>query len=505
MKKIGYLLLALFLVSCVDEEWEQPTPEKDRGIGQMVLFSAGNAENKDTRASVPYMALDGRFVCRMYYHSKQGDTNESPFDVALPEDHGTQVTAWLKVNNGLGNSIYWNNEYTDVAADDQNVYGEKAAQAFYWQNRLTHAFLAVADYNQLKTNKSSKGLTMNHDLVREVETNSSEKRYYIRKVEITNSGLQSQIEALYPGATVEVVPEDTHTEGVADDAHQGAEYRETDGYYYQWTAWENYQNGENGPSTLYRIYQRVTSEKVKKKFYAKKYDLTRGTKTAMNQQPDPIQALTQKKPEGATQEANRVHLFFKHQFSQIQVNLKNSSDANDIPIGAEHIISAELLGISREGYVYVQLEEDGTVHATDAQVVNKQTCPQDQDLADVDWENNEYGTSFLMFDRTSSLSQTEKEMGYFKSYEAIAFGRLEGIRLVWKEPGAQGAVEHHVVYQIPDEDLKTLQSGYRYIYNMELRRGTLALVRTAIRDWYVDETDYGTNGIIGHNGLTRHN
>lgn len=498
MKKIGYLLLALFLVSCVDEEWEQPTPEKDRGIGQMVLFSAGNAENILSRASVPYMAQDGRFVCRMYYHSKQGDANDSPFDVALPEDHGTQITAWLKVNNGLGNSIYWNPEYNPVAAADQNEYGEKAAQAFYWQNRLFHAFLAVADYNQLKTNKFSAGLKMDHDLVREIETNASEKRYQVRKIEITNQDLLAQIVALYPGVTIDVVSPGTHTEGVADDDHQGAEYREADGYYYQWTAWENYQNGENGPSTLYRIYQRVTSEKVKKKFYAKKYDLTRDTKTAMNQQPDPIQALTLKKPEGATQEANRVNLFFKHQFSQIQVNIKNSSDANDIPIGAEHIISAELLGISREGYVYVQLEEDGTVHATDAQVVNKQTCP--QSLAGVDWDNNEYGTSFLMFNRT--LSQTETDLGYFKSYEAIAFGRLEGIRLVWKEPGTN--VAHHVVYQIPDEDLKTLQSGYRYIYNMELRRGTLALVRTAIKDWAVDETDYGTNGIIGHNGLTGH-
>ena len=46
-------------------------------------------------------------------------------------------------------------------------------------------------------------------------------------------------------------------------------------------------------------------------------------------------------------------------------------------------------------------------------------------------------------------------------------------------------------------DLRTLQSGMKYIYDLELRRGTLAVIRTQIMDWKQDEElVYGTNGTI---------
>lgn len=458
-----------------------------------VLFSAGNADNTITRASIPYMEQDGRFVCKMYYHSKTDDTDTSPYDVALPEDHGTHITSWLKVNNTVGNCIYWNQEYSDVTADKQNEYGEKAAQAFYWQNRLKHAFLAVADFNQLKTNKASTGLTMPFDdYVREVTLNSShtiDTPYRYIFDDDTEFETLAALEAYY---TSTIMVDDSyveqHTQGTGSEPTALA----PDGHYYRLTSWMRFAYDETH-TFLCQIKYRVTVEKEKVKYYAKQYDLTKGTKTGMAQQPDPIQALTLKKPEGATQEANRVRLYFKHQFSQIQVNIKNSEDENDIPVDPTDILSVELLGVTRKGYVYVNLNEDGTVHPTDFEQVNEKTIPAAQ------WKEP-YGTEFGMFDRTDQLTQTEKGLGYIKSYEAIAFGRLEGIRIKWKEADANGVtgVTHNVIFQIPDDDLKTLQSGVRYIYNLELRRGTLALIRTVIKDWEVDNTDYSTDGTISN-------
>lgn len=495
------LLTAVLLQACSDD-----INIESNGTGDvpfepsMVLFSAGNAENTITRASIPYMEQDGRFVCKMYYRSRMDDTETSPYDVNLPADHGTQVTAWLKVNNTVGNCIYWNPEYTDVAADKQNEYGEKAAQAFYWQNRLTHAFLAVADFNQLKGNKASTGLTMPFDdYHREVTTNDSHTIETPVKYVFDDGTEYNNLSDLYNYYESSIKDDEDYVEQHTNDVGTGLTEPElaADGYYYRWTNWRyGYYDYENNIKFIYRSQERITVEKVTLTYYAKQYDLTKDANTtgmSMSKQPDPIQALTWKKPEGATQEANRVKLYFKHQFSQIQVNLKNSEDESDIPVNPEDILSVELLGVTRKGYVYVNLNDDGTVHPTDFEQVNRKTIPEAQ------W-NEPYGTSFDMFDRTTQLTKTEQELGYIKSYEAIAFGRLEGIRIVWKEADQNGAegVHHNVIFQIPDEGLKSLQSGYRYIYNLELRRGTLALIRTIIKDWAVDETDYSTNGTI-HN------
>lgn len=513
----------------------------DGGTGEvpfeksMVVFSAGNAENTITRASIPYMERDGRFVCKMYYHSKTGDTKDDPYDVALPEDHGTQVTAWLKVNNTVGNCIYWNNKYTDVATDKQNEYGEKGAQAFYWQNRLPHAFLAVADFNQLKSNKASTGLTMPlNDYVKEVTTNDTQPIYTPYKY-IFDDGTEFESYSALVAYMSSIVGETYQLQHTLGTGYTSPELA-ADGNYYSLSMWLPYYYDINDYDKyfLYQIKNRVTVEKVKVKYYAKQYDLTEDDNTtgmSMSKQPDPIQALTVKTPEGATQEANRVKLIFKHQFSQIQVNIKNSSDENDIPVANDAIKAVELLGVTRKGYVYVNLNDDGTVHPTDFEQVNNKTIPE------ADWKEP-YGTEFKMFNRTDKLTETETELGYFKSYEAIAFGRLEGIRIKWEESeyytqaeidaafaiiNAEGYVQgsdpeaetiaqktagdikpstnpvvHNVIFQIPDDNLKNLQSGIRYIYNLELRRGTLALIRTVIKDWAVDETDYTSNGTINN-------
>ena len=43
---------------------------------------------------------------------------------------------------------------------------------------------------------------------------------------------------------------------------------------------------------------------------------------------------------------------------------------------------------------------------------------------------------------------------------------------------------------------KNLESGKKYIYNMELRRSLIAQVTAQIAPWEVDKTDYQADGTI---------
>lgn len=269
---------------------------------------------------------------------------------------------------------------------------------------------------------------------------------------------------------------------------------------------------------------------------ANTFDLTRGTMTNMAEQPDPLIALTKMKPTGATQEANRVRLYFKHQFSQIQVNLTKAE--NTAEINAGNIESVELLGVSEKGYVFTNINPDGTqIPPTyDAVVISKYT--EDQ------LKQNPFGTAFNMFE----MDDDDKPLTSIKSFNAIAFGQLQAIRITWKEeptgenyteetaaeenarhlvndasgkqPGADGytttyaagytpvsagqvvpPVKHVATYKITVDDrgnsLVNLRSGYRYMYDFELRRGTIAFIRAEIVDWLLDdELDYNTSGTI---------
>ena len=183
-----------------------------------VLFSAGNTEAAVTRATASYMPQNSRFVCSMFFHAGATDTNESALYSDKPSPDVNMTTAWLRINNATGNAVYWNSSYTNVTDENLDDYGfDKNAKCFYWQNRLNHIFLALADYNKLSS----------------------------------------------------------------DDA--------------------------TGNSTL-KIYPDVDTQY--KNQYLLAYDLTRGDKTAMTDQPDPILAVDTISPAGATPEANRVKLFF---------------------------------------------------------------------------------------------------------------------------------------------------------------------------------------------------
>ena len=426
-------------------------------VGQPVLFSSGNLAEARTRSDVlgsaspyyhgmsntsgvPYMALDGRFVCTMYYHAKATDTDASDFDIKDAADGGTMTTTWLKVNNNVGNSVYWNKNYTNVASEDLDEYGfDKSSTMFYWQNRLTHAFLALADYNKLSTNDGA---------------NSDQGKL-----------------KMYPNWDKDFAALPADPEEVITPEQQAA------------------------------FDNKLLSDR-----YANAYDLTRSsTMTKMTDQPDPILALTVMKPSGATQEANRVHLYFKHQFSLIQVNLKGADD-NSANITTDQIDGVQLLGVSTEGYVCNRLNANGTVGAASAKDVHL------DEFSDEVLEDNKWGTSFQMFDMATGNPidvdgdgiDDRYATGFLKSFNAIAFGNLWAIRITWHEGTTANnpGIKHITTFEVPQNNeenvqLRNLQSGTKYIYDLELRRGTLAVIRTQVLDWMQkEELVYGSDGTI---------
>ena len=229
-----------------------------------------------------------------------------------------------------------------------------------------------------------------------------------------------------------------------------------------------------------KIYPDVT-DKYKDK-YMLAYDLTRGEKKTMSEQPDPILALETARPSGGTPEANRVKLFFKHQFAQIQVNLKSSLDTSSV-IDPAWIERVELLGVAETGYVPYCILSDGTLPAATSLPINVDDKKYQTTIKD-----NPYGSSFNMFQRSTPVG------GYLKSFECIAFGTLQGIRITWRESGDENAVKHVATYKGVKN--LALKSGTKYIYNMELRRSLIAEVTANIKPWEMDKASYTADGTI---------
>ena len=197
------------------------------------------------------------------------------------------------------------------------------------------------------------------------------------------------------------------------------------------------------------------------------YDLTRGDKTSMAEQPDPIVALTAQVP--ANYISNTVALTFKHQFAQVQVNVFNDRSADQsVSLTSELITKVELIDVSTEGYVYNRINEDGTVNAT----VSNTITPNEDDTP---------VTTFEMFSMSTPAS------GAVKSYQAIAFGSLRKIRITWKESTDDDAIEHVTTYTL-DTGKNTLASGKKYTYNIYLIRSSLVSLKPTITDWTLDKT-----------------
>lgn len=316
IRNILYLGIALLLTGCLGDDIAAGESRDDKGfnpVGMPVQFSVDLKSKAQTRTGeVPL----SRFVCTMYYHSKTSDTDASDYELTTSKIH----TAWLEVSGGAGNVLYKNSSF------------DAAGTSFYWQNRLKHAFIAIADNNHWET-----------------------------------------IQGIYPS--------------------------------------------DNDYTNVYNL--------------------------SIADQPDPILALVTEKPTAATAEENRVTLNFQHQFSQIQVNLKDAG--NSTPITEGDISNVELLGVSQTGYVYTKLNANGTVDAPTASEVNIDNYT-DEQLA-----TNKWGTSFGMFVMTT----TE---GYLKSFNAIAFGTLRAIRVTWSGGTATLEVQ------------QTLASGKMYNYNLSIQR-----------------------------------
>ena len=213
----------MLLTGCTSDEIATGDSRDDKGfdpVGTPVQFSVGLEGKALTRSGEVLLPDNRRFVCTMYYHSKTSDDDASDYDLTTSKIH----TAWLEVSGGSGNVVYKNSNF------------DAAGTSFYWQNRLKHAFIAIADNNHWET-----------------------------------------IQGIYPS--------------------------------------------DND--------------------YTNEYDLRKGELTSIACQPDPILALAIEKPTAATADGNRVTLNFQHQFSQIQVNVKNADGNN---ISSDQITKVELLG-----------------------------------------------------------------------------------------------------------------------------------------------------------------
>ena len=210
------------------------------------------------------------------------------------------------------------------------------------------------------------------------------------------------------------------------------------------------------------------------------YDLTLGDKTKMEEQPDPILAFTKLIPQTAE---DKVNLLFKHQFSQIQVNIFNDDADQSVSIVPGNIANVELVGVSTEGHVFTQIDETGTLAATTGNTIGLES-----------------ESAFSMF-----LMPTP-EANAVSSFNAIAFGTLNAIRITWYEsadPEQHSDSNRHIVtYKLStdensaDGSERILQSGTKYIYNITLRRGSIGMFHAQIEDWDLDETEYTSSGSI---------
>lgn len=350
----------MLLAGCSGDEITAGGSLEDEGfdpVGKPVLFSVGLEGRALTRTgpTVSNMGDGSHFVCTMYYHSKTTDNDDSNYD--LPSS--LISTAWLEVSGDDGNVVYKNSTF------------DAAGTPFYWKNRLKHAFLAIANNNNLTS------------------------------------------------------------------------------------------------TTVQPIYNSDNDD------YTNEYDLRRGGLTSIAGQPDPILALTEFKPVGnaeapfwttTTQEANRVTLNFKHQFSLIQVNVKAADTSVSL---AGQIEKVELLGVTKKGYVYTKLNENGTVNRAS-------------------FKEEASDNAFEMFSITPATD-------YVSSFNAIAFGKLCAIRVTWHEANAP-AIKHTPTYTLSGEGL-TLESGKRYVYNLSLSRSGLSVINASVANWEQKaELVYDVNG-----------
>ena len=232
----------------------------------------------------------------------------------------------------------------------------------------------------------------------------------------------------------------------------------------------------------------ATLEEGETTYKANCYTLLDEKYTQWKQQPDIIQAYAKAIPTGSDPETNRVKLCFKHCFSCVHVNVKKSGDGSVEDLTKVSIQKVELLGVSEEAYVFYEVDAQGNYHAPYAVPVDLRK------YSATELEQNPYGTAMPLYETTEYL--TDK---FLKAYHAIAFGRLSAIRVTWVEmPQGESTPEaepvKHVVTRKIDSEGRVLQSATRYLFNLELRRGELAILEPKIQPWEIDNSEYKLDG-----------
>ena len=356
--------------------------------GLPVLFSSGAGDaSVSTRATVPYMENEGRFVCRMYYQGNVGS-----------EDFTNYTEAWLKVDNNYGNSVYRKKDFSEPTTENKDGFGfDRESQIFYWQNRKKHIFIAIADYNKLKTNDGTDNGTLNFKNSEEIE----------------------------------------------------------------------------GKPMVFDLRRK------------------KGMNSISDQQ-DIIMAHTEMSPDKATPEGNRVKLLFGHCFAKVQVNLKPLSDGglgNDLKY--DRIDKVELLGVADYAYLYNIDVTSSQYNINNVKTEAKKVVA--NDYLDVDISANPYYTCIETF----KAPKDDVTPGYISTHEVITFGQVVAIRVTWHETDDEGntTVTHAVTKKVEKDEERLLPSGQLHIYNLEMRRGTLAIINAEILPWTDGET-YTTDGKI---------
>ena len=357
--------------------------------GLPVLFSSGAGDaSVSTRATVPYMENGGRFVCRMYYQGNVGS-----------EDFTNYTEAWLKVDNNYGNSVYRKKDFSEPTTEEnKDGFGfDRESQIFYWQNRKKHIFIAIADYNKLKTNDGTDNGTLNFKNSEEIE----------------------------------------------------------------------------GKPMVFDLRRK------------------KGMNSISDQQ-DIIMAHTEMSPDKATPEGNRVKLLFGHCFAKVQVNLKPLADGglgNDLIY--ERIDKVELLGVADYAYLYNIDVTSSPYNINNVKTEAKKVVA--NDYLDVDISANPYYTCIETF----KAPKDDVTPGYISTHEVITFGQVVAIRVTWHETDSEGntTVTHVVTKKVEKDEERLLPSGQLHIYNLEMRRGTLAIINAEILPWTDGET-YTTDGKI---------
>lgn len=466
-RDIKYIVLmasAMLMTGCTDDLLESAGRGEDvpeLAGKEIVYLSAGTEQLSATRAgNINYMPSKVRFSAMMIIHEGPGEYKyEHPFFANMIVD-----------NAGAGNSWYYKSDYSTPTSYD-SYDNDDDANAFYWQNRLLHGFVGyIDDYN--KALPWAQGAT-------------GASEYFPKTISDWNP----------------------NGPGIGDEGDKKVDK-------------------DNTLPILYTLQKDGTILRWQQ---YEKFDLrNKSGETKMSVQKDPLVAYTEKIPESSSPEKNRVYLTFRHQFAQVQVNLRGSKTSANI--NKEDIERVELLGVSEYAYVFPYPEygcvndttfvldsdghkvDDGNGNPKIDHVETSWTIARQGDertellrpalaekvdltkYSEAQLKTNEFGTSFRLFD----MAESNIMEGYIKGYEGIAYGNLGALRIVWHEDvnNPENDVVHDIIFKITDDKFKVLESGKRYIFNLELRRGTLAVIKAVIDDWIPYETVYESVGTV---------